>query len=258
MEVGCPRCDALNPPEAIFCASCGGQLRSALERDSGPLNLSRSAAPTVARSGIDAPAPPPFIAPPPPPLPSASFAPSAPAPAAPVVPQPASRASYTSPSYAMPDHAAPPPPPYNPGHYAPAAYGGAPYGAAPYGDVNTSGMGPGYPLPYQTQGWTFAGFVPFGLFAFVNGSVLWGVLYWLLSFFGVSLVYNIYVGIKGRELAWQSRRFDSLQQFEETMAAWNRWGIISLIASVLLIGIFFVAYMMLVFSLVAGDLASGM
>jgi hypothetical protein len=110
-------------------------------------------------------------------------------------------------------------------------------------------MGPGYPAPAPASGWTFAGCVPFGLFAFFNGSIVWGLVALLGGFIpyvgGVAwLVYLIYIGIQGRELAWRSRRFANVQQYVETMNAWNNWG--------LGLGIFWIVSVILVFFLFFG------
>jgi hypothetical protein len=92
-------------------------------------------------------------------------------------------------------------------------------------------MGQGYQLPLGVPGVNFGGCVPFGLFAFLNGSAGWGVagllgclvspLAWPLS-----LIYAIFMFIQGRETAWRSRRFDNLAQYQDTMQAWNVWGLV--------------------------------
>ena len=142
--------------------------------------------------------------------------------------------------YAPPGAYAPPPyAPQAPQNVYPANY---PYYGVP-ADGNTSGMGEGYAVPPFTQGWTFAGCLPFGLFAFLNNSTLWGVLGlggMIIS--ALQLVYAIYVGIEGRKLAWKNRRFESVQQFEETMRAWNNWGLGCLVAQVIMMVIFFAIY----------------
>jgi len=144
-------------------------------------------------------------------------------------------------------YAAPPQPQgYQPAGYAPPP-GYAPQGYAqglPPGG-NTSGMGEGYPVPPEASGWTFAGFVPWGLFSFTNGNTTWGVIGLLLSFFGFGMVYWIYIGITGKENAWRNRRFNSVQEYMDTMAAWNKWGIGLLIAGV----VFFILYFIAVFSI---------
>jgi hypothetical protein len=111
---------------------------------------------------------------------------------------------------------------------------GAQIHAAGAAGPNTSGLGPNSPAPSFARGWTFAGFAPLGLFAFVHGSALWGVLYFLIF-----PVYAIYIGIQGKELAWRSRRFESEMQYAETMRAWNLWGIIFLVLDLLVFGLGF-------------------
>ncbi|MBN2083339.1 zinc ribbon domain-containing protein [bacterium] len=160
----------------------------------------------------------------------------------------------------------PPPPPAYPGAqsnpyqpppqapYQPPATGYQPGGYGYYGnlDSNTSGMGPGYPVPPEASGWTFAGCVPYGLFAFINGSVLWGVLGIVLNFVSLGIVYIIYIGIQGRELAWRSRRFANVQQYVDTMNAWNVWGIVLAVVS----GVAFGLWFLFVFGMAMSDLGS--
>lgn len=51
-----------------------------------------------------------------------------------------------------------------------------------------------------------------------------------------SLAFCIYIGVKGNELAWRNRRFESLEQFRDVQKAWTKWGVILLVVS-LVIGI---------------------
>jgi hypothetical protein len=102
-------------------------------------------------------------------------------------------------------------------------------------------MGEGYPIPPQASGCTFAGCVPFGLFGFFNGSVLWGILGLVLGWSGLGLIYIIYIGIQGRELAWRNRRFAGIQEFVDTMRAWHTGGIVALCVGLLAMVIYMVA-----------------
>lgn len=144
----------------------------------------------------------------------------------------------------MPSQAAPAPP---------QQYQQGGYGMPMPPDGNTSGMGEGYPVPPEASGWTFAGFVPFGLFSFNNGNSTWGLIGLLLWFFGFSIVYWIYIGITGRENAWRNRRFASRQEYMDTMRAWNNWGIGLLVASILFFVLYFVFVFAVVFAGVAGS-----
>jgi hypothetical protein len=103
---------------------------------------------------------------------------------------------------------------------------------------NTSGWGYSKPAPERASGWSFAAAVPFGLFALYNGMHAWGVIGILLTVFGLwcgplalpfVIGYVVYLGIKGRELAWRGRRFADTAQYEATMRVWNIVGAISLV-----------------------------
>ena len=92
--------------------------------------------------------------------------------------------------------------------------------------------------PREAQGWTFAGFVPFGLFALSNNIISWGLLALACSIipyigFLVLPVCWIYIGINGKRLAWQSRNFESREQFKKTMTAWDNAGGIMFIILIL-------------------------
>ena len=179
--------------------------------------------------GPDQPAgkvPPPGAMPPPPHVPPPSGAETSPPPPPPAYPG-AQSSPYQPPAQAP---------------YQPPASGYQPGGYGSYGnlDSNTSGMGPGYPAPPEASGWSFAGCIPYGLFAFINGSVLWGVLGIVLNFIGFGIIYIIYIGIQGRELAWRNRRFANVQQYVDTMNAWNVWGIVLAVISGLGVVLYFI------------------
>ncbi len=56
------------------------------------------------------------------------------------------------------------------------------------------------------------------------------------------LIWNIYLGVKGNELAWVHREWESVEQFKETQAIWSKWGwIIFVIQLVLTIIIWAIA-----------------
>jgi hypothetical protein len=110
-------------------------------------------------------------------------------------------------------------------------------------EENTSGWGQARPAPYWASGWTFAGAIPFGLFALYNGLQAYGLAGILLSVLGLPLVlllwpfsigYIVYIGFRGRELAWRSRRFADRRQYEQMMYSWNVAGAFSLVVVVVL------------------------
>ena len=40
------------------------------------------------------------------------------------------------------------------------------------------------------------------------------------------LVISVFLGVKGSEWAWKSRKWESLERFKKTQDNWRRWGII--------------------------------
>ncbi|NPV46343.1 MAG: ribonuclease G [Armatimonadetes bacterium] len=80
------------------------------------------------------------------------------------------------------------------------------------------------------MGWSWGGFGLNWIWAIANKT--WIGLLALIPC--VNIFIAIWLGISGHKLAWQNRRFDSLQQFQETMKAWNLWGLIIFLVSIAL------------------------
>lgn len=142
---------------------------------------------------------------------------------------------------APPPHSIPPPP-----QAPPIAPGTVPPSFGSYEQIpNTSGMGSGHPLPPETQNMNLGGCLPCGIFAFANGAAMWGIIVLVASCFVGSLA-NLVLLIKGNEFAWQNRRFNSRQEYNETMNAWNYWGKIYLIFSIIMSVIGAILYVALI------------
>jgi hypothetical protein len=281
MALRCPHCGTDNPDDAYFCGSCGSQLRSSFQRGAGPVELEEGAAETVPYAPVE-PVPYAPVEPPEPVVPAvgAVDAPSsvlpagpysaealqdldtagAPAAGQPVPPEPYRNVNQLPPPPAQlpplpPQHGMPPP--SYPGSYGQGPYVPPPTGYgdgyvpayAPPPDGNTSGLGNMYPPPPEAQGWTFAGCIPFGLFGFYNGSQLWGFVGLAGSIISlVGWIYAIFIGIQGKQLAWQNRRFESMQQYLAVMRAWNIWGIVVIAFSIVISILYFIFFMMLALS----------
>jgi hypothetical protein len=245
----CPKCSAANPPEANFCGSCGAAMGS-LAREPGPISLSEPGPAELPHDTLDLqdardiahPEDAEKIAAPLERSVGWSQRESNPAspnrldlnsPGAGLAPGPADRAADVGPLIVAPPSAELPPPP---AQYAQASY--APpqqYGYQGPREGNFSGMGPGYPYPPEARGWTFGGFVPYGIYAFVHGNVLLGIVsifFWPIG--------QIIVCAMGRQMAWENRRFETVQQFYETMRTWNLIGLIFGILQVSGIELYFV------------------
>ena len=111
-------------------------------------------------------------------------------------------------------------------------------------------------MPPETQNMNWAGCLPCGIFAFMNGALVWGVVTLVASFF-VGGFASLLLVIKGNEFAWQGRRFASRQEYNDTMNAWNYWGKLYTIVSVILTFIGFVAYFWLVFWMIGQGAPGG-
>lgn len=56
---------------------------------------------------------------------------------------------------------------------------------------------------------------------------IWGISHGVWNSFLVlilGIIWSIVLGVKGNEWAWQNRRFDSIEHFRQTQAAWSKWG----------------------------------
>lgn len=145
-------------------------------------------------------------------------APAAAAPAAMPAAPPAAQPAQP-PAYAPPTQPVTAPPTY-----------AAPAAAPGFGASNTSGTGPAAAVPPEVEamGWSWGGFGLNWIWAIANKT--WIGLLALIPC--VNIVIAIWLGISGHKLAWQNRRFESLQQFQETMKAWNLWGLIIFLVSI--------------------------
>jgi len=112
-------------------------------------------------------------------------------------------------------------PPQQLNSYAPPqqGYGQAP-GAPNYANLamyqNTSGMNSDVPLEIAACKWNWASFLWSWIWLIGHGMVWQGIGLLVLSFIPIisiaSLGISIYLGIKGHEIAWKNRRFDSVEQ----------------------------------------------
>jgi hypothetical protein len=99
-----------------------------------------------------------------------------------------------------------------------------------------SGMGDASPVPPEIQGWSWGGF---GL------GWIWGICnnVWLslFQFVGpLALPIGIYLGVKGRELAWKHKVWESVEVFQRTQKKWDTWGLVLFLIGAVCAGLMFV------------------
>lgn len=138
-------------------------------------------------------------------------------------------------------------PPMQPGVWPPPAYDQNPQFPPYAGDENTSGtLGP---IPYSAdiQKWSWGGFGLSWIWLIAHNMVGWAVLLLVCSCIpGAALGAAIYLGISGNRLAWQNRRFESVDHFKTVQKIWGQWAIGILIAAIAIDVLMFVAYAIIV------------
>ncbi len=97
---------------------------------------------------------------------------------------------------------------------------------------NNSGGGSSITPPPGVKGWSWGAFLLTWIWAIFNKT--WVGLLCLVPYIG--FIVCIYLGIKGRELAWQNKRWESLEHFNRVQRNWSVWALV-LILGVACLGI---------------------
>jgi hypothetical protein len=75
-------------------------------------------------------------------------------------------------------------------------------------------------IPDGIKGWSWGAFLLNWIWAIFNKSYI-GLLA-LIPYVGFLIA--IYLGIKGRELAWKNKKWESLEHFNRVQRKWSIWG----------------------------------
>ena len=101
--------------------------------------------------------------------------------------------------------------------------------AAPRADLdlapdveNNSGGGSQIVVPEGVRGWSWGALLFNWIWAPFNRT--WIGLLALVPYIG--FIVAIYLGVKGRELAWRNKRWDSLEHFNRVQKRWSFWGVL--------------------------------
>ena len=92
---------------------------------------------------------------------------------------------------------------------------------------NNSGGGRDIVLPTGVSGWSWGAFFLSWIWAIFNKT--WLGLLALIPYVGFLVA--VYLGIKGRELAWRNKRWESLEHFNHVQKRWSVWGAIFVIGA---------------------------
>ncbi|QNA90336.1 hypothetical protein G4G28_20840 [Massilia sp. Dwa41.01b] len=110
----------------------------------------------------------------------------------------------------------------------------------PVTSANTSTVTPasGYePLPPGIAGWSWGAFLMNWIWAIGNRT--WIGLLAIVPFIGFFV--SIWLGVKGREMAWKNKHWDSVEHFKRVQRTWTIWGVVLCLAPAVLITISMVA-----------------
>ncbi len=87
---------------------------------------------------------------------------------------------------------------------------------------NNSGQGKGTIPPQGIKGWSWGAFFLNWIWAI--GNKTWIGLFALMPYVG--FIMSIALGIKGREWAWQNKRWESVEHFQRIQKKWSFWGVL--------------------------------
>lgn len=82
-------------------------------------------------------------------------------------------------------------------------------------------VAPATDLPDGVAGWSWGAFLLPWVWAIGNST--WIGLLALIPYVNIPVM--IWLGIKGREMAWRNSRWDSLEHFNRVQRRWSQWGI---------------------------------
>jgi hypothetical protein len=98
---------------------------------------------------------------------------------------------------------------------------------------DNAGSGLGYgDVPDGVKGWSWGAFLLNWVWAVGNRT--WIGLLALVPYVGVLVA--IWLGIKGREMAWKNGHWQSVEHFNRVQRAWSRWAV-GLTLGMLLLGV---------------------
>ena len=97
----------------------------------------------------------------------------------------------------------------------------------PYAVGNTSGQGEAAVVPPEIQGWNWGAFLLSWIWG-IGNNVMIALLALIIPFWG------IYLGLKGNELAWRNKQWESVEHFKQVQRKWTMWGLGLLVASLAL------------------------
>lgn len=95
---------------------------------------------------------------------------------------------------------------------------------------NNSGQGKGILVPDGIKGWSWGAFLLNWVWAI--GNKTWIGLLAIVPYLGIIMA--IILGFKGREWAWQNKKWESIEHFNTIQKKWAFWGVMLLVVPAVL------------------------
>lgn len=96
--------------------------------------------------------------------------------------------------------------------------------------INTSGSGKDAVIPEGVKGWSWGAFLLNWIWSIGNKTYI-GLLA-LIPYLGV--IVALYLGFKGRELAWRNKEWTDLEHFNRIQRRWSIWAVCLLLVPALI------------------------
>ncbi len=87
---------------------------------------------------------------------------------------------------------------------------------------NSSGQGKNSEIPDGVKGWSWGAFMFNWIWAI--GNKTWIGLLCLLPYIG--FIFAFVLGFKGREWAWRSKKWESVEHFQRVQRKWSLWSLV--------------------------------
>lgn len=91
------------------------------------------------------------------------------------------------------------------------------------------------PMPDELRGWNWGAFLLTLIWGISHN--VWIALLALIPYVGIVMAFVL--GFKGNEWAWKNRKFASVEEFRAVQREWAKWGLIVLLALILILVISF-------------------
>ena len=102
---------------------------------------------------------------------------------------------------------------------------------------NSSGLGEKTTIPPEIHGWNWGAF--FLSWIWGIGNNVWIALIMFIPIPFLAFIMAIVLGVKGNQWAWQKKRWESIEHFQNTQQTWAYWGAGLFVLWIIFIGVFY-------------------